>query len=189
MRAGTPNDVPPLIGVIFVGGREGAFDTKAAEIGALKEAVAHAHKIATKGALRVGLECYDSWIASYRNRGALVKAKTRDGKDLGFVSTQTPDDFYPLEILPSTRRAAADFMKELGAKYPAAKVHLEMAAADFTLESVALGACRKTLADRSKEPSDEQCAQAAGYLSQAREMYALAVGEIERALPIVTKAE
>ena len=189
MRAGTPSDVAPLIGVIFVGDKERAFDAKAAEIGALKEAVAHAHKVAIKGSLRVGLDCYDSWIASYRNRGALVRAKSRDGKDLGFVMAQTANDFYPLEILPSTRQAAADFARELAAKHPAAKAYLETAAEDFALESAALEACRKTLADRSAEPSDEQCAHAAGYLSRARAMYALAIEEIERALPIVAKPE
>jgi len=189
MRAGTPSDVAPLIGVIFVGDKEGTFDPKAAELGALREAVAHAYKVAIKGSLRVGLDCYDSWIASYRNRGALVRAKSRDGKDLGFVLRQTDNDSYPLEILPSTRQAAADFSRELAAKYPAAKGYLEMAADDFALESAALEACRTTLADRSTEPSDEQCAQAAGDLSRARAMYALAIGEIERALPIMAKAE
>jgi len=187
MRAGTPNDVAPLVGAIFVGHKVGDFDAAAAEIAALREAVAHAHKVAVKGALRVGLDCYDSWITSYRNSGALVRAKTRDGKDLGWVNAQPFDDFYPLEILPSTRRAASDFMKELAAKYPGAKTHLEIAAAEFALESAALEACRKALANRDQELSDDQCAQAAGYLGQARAMYALAIDEIGRALPLLEK--
>ncbi len=189
MRAGTPNDVAPLIGAIFVGDKTGEFDATAAEIAALKEAVAHARKLAAKGNLRVGLDCYDHWIAAYRNRGSLMKAKTRDGKDLGWVAAQTPDDFYPLEVLPSTRKAASDFMAELAAKYPAAKSHLDLAAADFALESAALASCQKALANRDQEFTDDQCVQAAGYLSQARAVYGLAIDEIERALPLITKPE
>lgn len=188
-RAGTPNDVAPLIGVIFVGDKTGELDAYAAETAALREAVAHAHKLVAKGNLRVGLDCYDHWIAAYRNRGSLLKAKTRDGKDLGWVTAQTPDDYYPLEILPSTRQAASDFMAELAAKYPAAKIHLALAGSDFALESAALESCRQALSERGQDLSDEQCAQAAGYLSQARALYSLAIDEIERALPLMAKPE
>ncbi len=178
------HDVAPAIGAILIGEKTGTFDTRKAEIAALKEAVAHARgSSATLTCLPTGLACYDYWIAAYRNRGLLVSAKTRDGKqDLGWVAAQTPNDFYPLSILPSTRQAAADFLREIAPKYPQAKAHLEMAAEHFARESAALEAARTVLGDRRKDLTDDQCVRAAGYLSQARAMYLLAIEEIERAL-------
>jgi hypothetical protein len=178
------NDVAPAVGAIFIGNKVKDFDARAAEIAALKEAVAHARgSSATLTCLPTGLATYDYWIAAYRNRGMLVRAKSRDGKQyLGWVAAQSGDDFYPLTILPSTRQAAADFLREIAPKYPEAKAHLEMAAEHFAHESAALEAVRATLGDRSKDPTDEQCAKAAGYLSQARAMYLLGIEEIERSL-------
>jgi hypothetical protein len=178
------HDVAPAIGAIAIGKKVGVFDARAAEIAALREAVAHARGISRKlTALPTGLACYDSWIASYQHRGGLVWAKSRDGKqDLGYVAAQTPNDFYPLTILPSTRRAAADFLHEIAPGYPESNPHLEMAAEHFARESTALEAVRTTLGDRSTPPTDDQCAKAAAYLSQARAMSTLAIEELERAL-------
>ncbi len=178
------HDVAPAIGAIIIGNKVGDLDARAAEIAALREAVAHARgSSATLTGMPTGLATYDYWIAAYRNRGLLVSAKSRDGKqDLGWVASQTPNDFYLLTILPSTRRAAADFLREIAPRYPEAKVRLEMAAEHFARESAALEAVRMALAGRSKEPTDEQCIQAAAYLSVARAMYFLAIEEIERAL-------
>ena len=178
------HDVAPAIGAIFIGEKTGTFDARAAEIAALREAVAHARgSSATLTCLPTGLATYDYWIAAYQNRGMLMRAKSRDGKqDLDWVAAQAPNDFYPLTILPSTRQAAADFLREIAPKYPEAKAHLEMAAEHFARESAALEAVRTALGDRGKEPTDEQCVKAAGYLGQAHAMYTLAIEEIERSL-------
>jgi hypothetical protein len=153
--------------VIFIGDKTGEFDARAAEVAALKEAVAHARG-ASGSWLAAGLECYDLWITCYRRKSAFL--------------TNLPTDSYPLDILPSTRHAASEFMKELAPRYPKAAPYLEMAAEHFARESEALTACQKVLGDRKEEPTEDQRIRAAGYLSQARAMYDLAIAEIERAL-------
>jgi hypothetical protein len=180
----TGQDVAPALGAIFIGRRTGTFEARAAEVAALREAAAHARGMSrTLTGLPTGLACYDSWVGAYENRGALVKARSRDGKtDLGFVASGTPDDFYPLTIWPSTRQAAADFLREIAPKYPETRVHLEVAAEHFAREAAALEGCRDALGDRSKEPTDEQCLRAAGRLREARAMYELGIEEIERAV-------
>ena len=40
----------------------------------------------------------------------------------------------------------------------------------------------KDLGDRKQEPTDEQCVRAAGHLREAKAMYELGIGEIERAV-------
>jgi len=181
----TEHDVAPAIGAIFIGEKTGTFDARAAEIAALREAVLHAHGASASifPGMPTGLACYDSWIASYQNRGSLIRAKTRDGKqDLGWVAAQTGDDFYPLTIWPSTRQAAAAFLRELAPKYPDAAAHLDAAAGHFERESKALAACRDALGDRSKEPTPDQCITAAAHLREARACYSLGIAEIARAL-------
>ncbi len=78
-------------------------------------------------------------------------------------------------------------MREIAPKYPEAKAHLEMAAEHLARESEALEATRRVLGDRAQPPTDEQCVCAAGYLQQARAMYALGIGEIELAVPLMGK--
>jgi hypothetical protein len=181
------HDVAPAFGAVLIGRKVADFDARAAEIAALREAVLHAHGAsASLGFMPTGLACYDAWIASYQNRGSLIRAKTRDGKqDLGWVAAQSGDDFYPLTIWPSTRQAAADFLRELAPKYPAAAAHLDAAAGHFERESEALAACRDTLGDRSKEPTPEQCVSAAAHLREARACYSLGIAEIARALRVI----
>jgi len=176
--------VAPAIGIITIGKKVKPFDARAAEVAALKEAVAHAHGASRKlECLPAGLASYDYWIAAYENRGKLVRAKSREGKqDLGWVAAEPPDDFYPLLVYPETHRAAADFLREIAPKYPAAKAHLEMAAEHFARDAAALEACRSALGDRKKAPTDEQCVKAAGYLRQARAMYTLGIKEVAAAL-------
>ena len=179
------NDVAPAIGAIFIGDKTGTFDARSAEVAALREAVLHAHGASASifPGMPTGLACYDSWIASYQNRGSLIRAKTRDGKDdLGWVAAQSGDDFYPLTIWPSTRQAAAAFLCELAPKYPDAAAHLDAAAGHFERESKALAACRDALGDRSKEPTPDQCITAAAHLRDARACYSLGIAEIARAL-------
>jgi len=182
-------EVAPAIGLVLIGKKVREFDARAAEVAALKEAVAHAHGASrTLDCLPAGLASYDYWVGAYRNRAKLARARSRDEKqDLGFVSAQPPDDFYPLTILPSTRQAAAEFLREIAPKYPEAKAHLEMAAEHFAGEAKALEACVQALGDRKQTPSDEQCIRAAGCLSQARAMYALGVEEMAAALGKIGK--
>lgn len=183
------HEAAPAIGAIIIGQKLRNFDARAAEIAALEEAVAHARgRSNTLTCLPTGLATYDYWIAAYQNRGLLIGAKSRDGKqDLGWVAAQTPNDFYPLTIYPSTHQAAAEFLLEIAPKYPNAQAHLEAAAQHFGQESKALTACREILNDRSKEPDDEQCVKAAAALREARAMYTLGIEEIERALGKIDK--
>jgi hypothetical protein len=153
---------------LLIGERKDRFDERSAELAALKEAVAHAHS--GRADLAEGLACYDLWINSYRRKGSFMAPK-----DL-------PSDQYPLGILPSTRKAASQFMSELAAEYPKARANLGMASEHFALEAEALAAARDLRASFKKDPSDEQCVRMAGLLSRARAMYALAVDEIAAGL-------
>jgi len=156
---------------ILIGEKTGSFDARAAEIAALEEAVLHAHGASgtEMPSGPVGIECYDAWIAAYRNKGS-------------FMAPDLPGDSYPLSILQNTRRAASEFMAELAPKHPKAQAHLEAAAGHFARESEALTACAEVLAGREKGLSEDQCIRAAEHLSDARAMYALAIEEIARAL-------
>ena len=156
---------------ILIGEKTGSFDARGAEIAALKEAVLHAHGASGTDMPSgpVGIECYDAWIAAYRNKGS-------------FMAPDLPDDSYPLSILQNTRRAASEFMAELAPRHPKARAHLEAAAGHFARESEALTACAEGLAGREKELSEDESIRAAGHLSDARAMYALAIEEIARAL-------
>ncbi len=156
---------------ILIGEKTGSFDARAAEIAALREAVLHAHGASgtRMPSGPVGIECYDAWIAAYRNKGS-------------FMAPNPPNAPYLLSILQSTRRAASDFMAELAPKYPEGRAHLEAAAGHFARESVALKACADALAGPEKERSQEQYIRAAGHLGEARAEYVLAMKEIARAL-------
>ncbi len=156
---------------VLIGEKTGTFDARSAEIAALKSAVEHAHTPGVKQAL--GLECYDLWINRYRYQGNHMTPKG------------AAPDGYPLSILPSTRKAASQFMMELAAKYPPAQANLESASEDFAAESEALAAAQKLRGSLQGEGTPEQCARMAGLLSRARAMYALAIDEIERALPLL----
>ncbi len=178
------NYVAPALGVVIIGRKVKEFEARAAEVAALREAVAHAHGLATTlPGMPSGLRCYDSWIAAYEKRGTLTRAKSRDEKqDLGWVKALPPDDFYPFLIFPSTHKAAAEFLAEIAPKYPEAKPYLELASEHFAKEATALGAARAVLGDRKAEPTEEQCARVAGHLREARAMYALGIDEVAAAL-------
>lgn len=178
------SDVAPALGAIIIGKKIADFDARKAELAALREAVAHAHGIATSlPGMPSGLRCYDSWVESYQRRGTLTRAKTRDEKqDLGWVKMLPPDDFYPLLVYPSTHKAAADFLREIAPKYPEAKPYLELAAGHFAKDAAALESARAALGDRKQEPTEEQCARVAGCLSEARAMYSLGIDEVAAAL-------
>jgi hypothetical protein len=178
------SEVCPALGIITVGKKVKEFDARAAELDALKDAVAHAHGLATTlPGMPSGLACYDSWIQSYQRRGTLTQAKSRDEKqNLGWVKMLPPDDGYPLAIYASTHQAAADFLKEIAPKYPTAKAYLELASEHFAADAAALGKAQAVLGDRKQEATEEQCQRVAGSLSEARAMYALGIDEIAAAL-------
>ena len=174
----------PALGAITVGKKVKEFDARAAELDALRDAVAHAHGLSTTlPGMPSGLRCYDAWIQSYQKRGTLTQAKSRDEKqDLGWVKVLPPDDAYPLGIYASTHEAAAGFLKEIAPKYPEAAPYLELASEHFAKDAAALVAAGAVLGDRKSEPTEEQCARVASHLSEARAMYALAIDEIAAAL-------
>jgi hypothetical protein len=156
--------------------KTGEFDARAAELAALREAIAHAHRRSEKP-LNQGLECYDLWINAYRHLGSFM------GRD------DIPDDSYPLSILPSTRRAASQFMEELAEKYPEAKANLETAGNHFFEEAEALTAAHYLRRAFEDKPSEDERVQVAGFLTRARAMYALAIDEIGRALAKIEAEE
>ena len=163
------------LGAIFIGARTGTFDARAAELAALREAVLHAHGAASSTKMPAGLACYDAWIGEYRDLSPGAKPHPFPG-----------GSGYMLGILCTTRRAAADFMRELAPKYPEAKVHFEMASEAFAAESSALVKAAALPADKDKDKPDPATGQrAAAYLSQARAMYALGIDEIARALKAI----
>jgi hypothetical protein len=163
------------LGAIFIGAKTGTFEARAAELGALREAVLHAHGASASSKMPVGLACYDAWIGQYRDLAPGVKPAMFPG-----------GSGYMLGILCTTRRAAADFMRELAPRYPEAKVHLEMAAEAFSAEATALVKCAALPADKDKDkPNPDTGQRAAAYLSQARAMYALGIDEIARALKAI----
>ena len=172
----------PMLGALFIGEKTGEFDARTAEIAALKEAVAHAHGASSRvlagdmvhyGA---GLECYDRMIAGHRFFPEARVARPD-------INAKT------LSILRSTRRAASEFMLELASKYPEVSARLKMAAEHFARESDALDSCLKLFPNRTEEELDDLDNQicAAAYLRQARAMYSLAIDEIARALPKLTR--
>lgn len=162
--------------VLLIGEKTGEFDARAAELAALREATAHAHRRSEKP-LNEGLECYDLWINAYRHLGSFM------GRE------DLPDDRYPLSILPSTRRAASQFIKELAEKYPEARANLQMAGNHFSQEAEALTAAHYLRRAFEDKPSEDERVQVAGFLTRARAMYALAIDEVARALSKIEAGE
>lgn len=166
-------------GAIFVGEKTGTFDARAAELAALREAVNHAHtrkdaelQNSDEWVFLQGIQCYERWIHDF---------ESPDRK-------RTMGDAYCLGVYHSTHRAAADFMREIAPKYPAAAAHFEQAAAYFTAEADALDACMPLLWWNAPEgPDPERNAKVVPLLRQARDSYARAVGEIERVLASIDK--
>ncbi|MBN2393269.1 MAG: hypothetical protein JXR84_21240 [Anaerolineae bacterium] len=173
------NDYCPPFGAILIGEKTGAFDAHEAELASLQEAVRHAQtrkdaelKQSDGWVFLEGIQCYDRWIHDFES--------PEKKREMG--------DAYCLGIYHSTHRAAADFVRELAPRYPAAATPLERAAAHFTAEADALDACMPLLWwDVPEGPDAERNAKAVPLLRQAREGYARAIGEIERALALMNK--
>ena len=177
MRTITCLDICPALGAIFIGEKVSAFDARAAELAALREAVHHAHTTKDVPAqcgqwsFLEGLQSYDRWVQDY----ACDPHKRRG-----------PGDAYCIGIYRSTHRAAADFLCELSSSYPRASAHLLNAAARFTAEAVALDQCEPLLGWQSPEgPDTDRKARAALLLGQARDSYARGIASIEQALSVI----
>ena len=177
MRTTTCLDICPCIGAILIGAKTGTFDARAAELAALREAVAHAH--ATKDPALLagdewvfldGLQCYDRWVADFA-------AETPKLPDMG--------DRYCFGVYRSTHRAAGGFLQELAKTYPAAAPVLTDAAEHFVTEADLLNQSAELLFPGWQLPPEADPAaheQVAGWLQEARDAYAAGIGGIEAAL-------
>ena len=179
-RTATCGEICPPLGAILVGGRTGSYDARSAEIASLLEAVRHAHSQANvdkpgedRWVMLDGLACYSRWVDDMRT--------------LSWVPGM--DDRYCLGVYRSTRRAAAEFVRELMPKYPAASDDLEAASRAFAAEADALNACAELLFPGWQLPkgaSPEANRQAAALIARAREGYAEAIDNINCAVSAIT---
>jgi hypothetical protein len=166
-------DICPALGAILIGEKTSAFDARAAEVAALREAVRHAHAEQPaspdgRWAFLEGLQSYSRWVADFssgpaRKRGA--------------------GDAYCLNVYRSTHRAAAAFLREIAPRYAEARGRLSQAAQHFAVEADTLDACAPLLGWESPEgPDRERNARAAALLGEARDAYARGCDQICLAL-------
>mgnify|MGYP000975596429 FL=1 len=98
-------------------------------------------------------------------------------------STASLGSRYCYGIYRSTHRTAAEFMRELSAKVPEARLALSQAAGAFAAEADALDACMPDLGWQAPGELDaEATRQAHRLLSQARDAYVRGIEEIGLAL-------
>ena len=161
----------PALGAIFVGGKVGALDARAAEIAALKEAVRHARdtKVRQDMFRREGLLAYDGWVEKFKQ----PEAKREAG------------DSYCHNIYSSTHRAAGEFLKEITPRYPRATDNLAKAATEFAAEADALDKAGSLIGWQSPEQDADRDAKLWPLLAEARDHYAAAIARIEEALPLL----
>jgi hypothetical protein len=92
-------------------------------------------------------------------------------------------DSHCISVYLSTHRAAAGFLRELAPRYADAQAHLEQAAESFIAEADALGSAMPLLLwEAPVGPDPERNAQLVPLLRRARDGYARAMVEIERAI-------
>jgi hypothetical protein len=162
---------------ILIGTQVRDFDTRGAEIAALKTAVAHAHSQnnvdrlgGEEWVMLQGLACYDRWINDFR----YPERKRGMG------------DAYCYGIYRSTHRAAAGFLHEIAPKYHNTQALLINAAQQFEKEADTLDAEPHLLGWGGPEgPDPERNARVVEWLSQARDYYAAGIDLIEQALNIM----
>jgi hypothetical protein len=163
--------------VFLIGEQVRGFDTRSAEISALKTAVEHAHS--QKNVDRLGgedwvmlqgLACYDRWIDDFRD----PECKRGMG------------DAYCYGIYRSTHRAAAGFLREIAPKYPGAQALLEDAALQFEKEADTLDSEPNLLGWGGPDgPDTERNEKVVEWLSQARNHYAAGIDIITKALTLM----
>jgi hypothetical protein len=174
-------EICPAYGALIVGERTGEFNAREAELGALEEAVRHCHAPRDEALenagdkelpwkFREGKACYDAWVHGYRVDPSKVPEA---------------GDRYCLGIYRSTRRMAAEFLREIAPRYPEAKGHFGKAADLFDEEADALDRCCDKLCEGWegwKEPDPEKAERMAEALQVARKRYGAAVKEVEQGL-------
>jgi len=163
---------PP--GAILVGERVGTFDARKAEIGALHEAVRHAHS--AKNLEKVGKEpwvfleglaAYEQWVRHFSDPAAK--------RELG--------DAYCYGIYRETHRAAAGFLREIAPKHAAAQALLTEAAGHFQGEADQLKGAEALLWWQSPEgPDAARNQRVVEVLTKARGEYAAGIEAIGKAL-------
>jgi len=162
-----------LVGATFIGEKTGVFDARSAELAALREAVRHARDRAEThepGCPDLeGLRAYDRWVEKFQ--------KSDSRWDNG--------DSYCYYIYRTTHRAAGDFLREIAPGYGQAKKTLLTAADSFKAEADALDSAERLL---KADPPLADAQRNAGLwpmLAQARDYYAAAITQIEKALSII----
>ncbi len=175
-RAATCGEVCPSQGILIVGGPPTPCDREALELESLKTAVRHAHSPARPKTdcdgpwvMMEGLPCYDRWAESF------AEDPQRE---------PNTGDRYCLDVYHHTHHAAADFVREIAPRYPAASSHLVRAACSFEAESQMLARAHSLMTSSPAEadPSDERAPDLGALFSCARDRYAAGIGCIERAL-------
>ena len=180
MRPLEGSDVTDTL-ALFIGGKTGVLDARAAELAALEEAIHHAHsphdpflaELSDRPIpwrFREGLACYQAWIHSFRVEPTKVPGA---------------GDRYPLGVYRSTHRAAAGFLRELAPKHLAAAPHFERAAELFAADADALDECTDKLCggwEGWQEPDPAKAARMAELLARAHRSYKSGIKEIERGL-------
>ena len=175
----TAGGMNPGAVAIFIGEKTGEFDTRGAEVAALREAVRHAHSeenvdqrdgTGENWRMLQGIACYDRWVDSFR-----------------LTPDRTPGngDCYCIGMYRHTRRDAAGFCREIASSYPDASAHLLAAAEHFDTEAAALNECFEMLFPGWKLPEEadpEANARAADLIGRARDSYTQGIAEIENAL-------
>jgi len=173
-RALTCMDICPALGAVFVGEKVGEYDAVRAERDALIEAVRHARVVkkenATDGSwvFLEGIQCYQRWAREFREDEQRKR---------------TAGDSYCIGIYRSTRRAAAEFLRELVYKYESAAVDLRRGQQLFERETELLDRCAQFLGWETPESADaERNGKVANLLEQASEAYADGIEALETAL-------
>jgi len=183
MRPLEGSDVTDTV-ALFVGSKASTLDAREAELGALEEAIHHAHSaedqfLAGTGdrplpwRFREGLACYQAWIHSFR---------------VDHQKVPGAGDRYPLGVYRSTHRAAAAFLREIAPKYPESAPHFQRAAELFVADADALDECYDKLCagwEGWKEPDPAKAARMAELLTHAYRSYKSGIKEIEYALDAI----
>jgi len=179
-RLATCGDICPPLGAVLVGERVREPDLSELEISALVEAVRHARSTrnvdkvgSEKWVFLEGLACYDRWVRDYRDDATKVPGV---------------GDSYCLGILRSTRRSAADFLREVAPRHTKAQERLMAAASCFGAEADALDLLDPLIGwNAPREPDERRGAQAAELLQRARDSYAEGIACIEQALEAISR--
>ena len=167
-------DICPALGAVLIGEKTQEFDAPAAELACLGEAVRHGRARRENAApgdpwvFLEGIQCYDRWVDEFRDDPERKR---------------TAGDSYCLNVMRSTHRAAAEFLRELVPAYPMASAQLERAAGCFSAEAETLDTCDTLLGWSAPEgPDPRRNAYAADLLAHACDAYATGISSIEKAL-------